>query len=214
MVGMDARTLPDGAGEPAGRLSLGIVAILLLVALGGAIDLATDAPASWRSAHVLFEVALMTASLGLAVYLWRGWRRTARVAGDAERALLARHAALRAERDAWRESAESALAGLGQAIDRQFDAWQLTPAEREVALLLLKGHGHKQAAALTGRSERTARQHAVSVYQKAGLGGRAELAAFFLEGLLLPTARASQDAPVAAGGPNHRRVSGDHRADT
>jgi DNA-binding NarL/FixJ family response regulator len=63
--------------------------------------------------------------------------------------------------------------------------------------LLLKGHGHKQAAALTGRSERTVRQHAVSIYHKAGLSGRAELAAFFLEDLLLPRAAAT---PTADGG--------------
>jgi DNA-binding CsgD family transcriptional regulator len=92
----------------------------------------------------------------------------------------------RAERDAWRASAEKALEGLGRAIDRQFDAWGLTPAEREVALLVLKGLGHKQIAGLTGRSERTVRQHAVTVYGKAGLGGRAELAAFFLQDLMLP----------------------------
>jgi hypothetical protein len=33
------------------------------------------------------------------------------------------------------------------------------------------------------RSERTVRQHAVAVYRKAGVAGRAELAAFFLSGL-------------------------------
>ena len=94
--------------------------------------------------------------------------------------------ARRAERDEWRESARKALEGLGEAIQRQFDAWKLTPAEREVALLLLKGYSHKHVATATGRSERTARQHATAVYQKAGLGSRAELAAYFLEDLLLP----------------------------
>ena len=68
-------------------------------------------------------------------------------------------------------------------MDAQFTAWQLTPTEREIAFLLLQGHGHKQIAARTGRSERTVRQHAVAVYEKAGLGGRAELAAFFLQDL-------------------------------
>ena len=53
-------------------------------------------------------------------------------------------------------------------------------------MLLLKGLGHKEAAALLERSERTVRQHAVSVYRKSGLSGRAELSAFFLEDLLLP----------------------------
>ena len=74
----------------------------------------------------------------------------------------------------------------GILVDEQFGAWQLTPTEREVAMLLLKGHGHKQIAAATGRSERTVRQHAVAVYQKSGLQGRAELAAFFLEDLVVP----------------------------
>jgi DNA-binding NarL/FixJ family response regulator len=92
----------------------------------------------------------------------------------------------RVERDAWKASAEKSLEGLGAAIDRQFDEWQLTPAERDVALLLLKGYSHKHVAAETGRSERTVRQHATSVYSKASLGSRAELAAFFLDALHLP----------------------------
>jgi DNA-binding CsgD family transcriptional regulator len=157
--------------------------ILLLVAIGGAIDLALDRPESWLSTHVIVEMLLMTTSLTFSIVLWRGWQRTRRQLVSAERTLESS----RAERDSWRQSAESALAGLSAAIERQFAAWGLTPVEREVALLLLKGHGHKQIAAQTGRSERTVRQHAVSVYAKSGLGGRAELAAFFLEGLMLPT---------------------------
>jgi hypothetical protein len=37
------------------------------------------------------------------------------------------------------------------------------------------------------------RQHAVAVYRKSGLAGRAELAAFFLEDLLLPAAGAAEE---------------------
>jgi DNA-binding NarL/FixJ family response regulator len=115
-------------------------------------------------------------------WLWRGWWQAEASAGALRRTLAERQA----ERDAWRARAEQVLEGLGKALDEQFGAWQLTPAEREVALLLLKGHGHKQIAAATGRSERTVRQHAVAVYQKSGLQGRAELAAFFLEDLTVP----------------------------
>ena len=82
-------------------------------------------------------------------------------------------------------------------------AWQLTPSEREVALLLLKGQGHKQIAAATGRSERTVRQHAVVVYQKSGLQGRAELAAFFLEDLAVP----SRTGPLLGSGQQGGRQS-------
>lgn len=60
--------------------------------------------------------------------------------------------------------------------------------------MLLKGFGHKQVAAHLGRSERTVRQQAVDVYRKAGLQGRAELAAFFLQDVVLPT-----DHPASGG---------------
>lgn len=155
--------------------------VLLVVAIGGAVDLAFDRPSTWLSVHVIVELALMTLSLALSITLWRAWIRTTHRLRTTERTL----AASTAERDAWRKSAESALAGFSTAVEQQFVKWNLTPAEREVALLLLKGYGHKQAAAKTGRSERTVRQHAVSVYEKSGLGGRAELAAFFLEGVML-----------------------------
>jgi DNA-binding CsgD family transcriptional regulator len=156
--------------------------ILLLVAVGGAIDLILDRPERWLSAHVIMEVILMITSLTFSIVLWRGWRATQGRLARTE-ASLARS---EAERDAWRKNAESALVTFSLAVEEQLGRWNLTPAEREVAILLLKGHGHKQIAARTGRSERTVRQHAVSVYEKSGLGGRAELAAFFLEGIKLP----------------------------
>jgi DNA-binding CsgD family transcriptional regulator len=65
----------------------------------------------------------------------------------------------------------------------------LTPTERRIALLLLKGYSHKRMARVTGTSERTVRQHSVAVYRKAGLSGRAELAGFFLDPLMLPDGR-------------------------
>jgi DNA-binding NarL/FixJ family response regulator len=53
-------------------------------------------------------------------------------------------------------------------------------------LLQLKGLRHKAIAELRQTSERTVRQQALAVYRKSGLGGRTDLAAFFLEDLLLP----------------------------
>lgn len=190
----------DDEGEmlaPSARYPLPTIVILALVAIGGTTDLVLDKPATWLSLHVFFELALILFSLGSLAVLSLQWRRaTAQLAGT-QRTLAATQRSLEeraAERDAWRQSAETSLSGLGQAIDRQFGVWGLTPTEREVALLLLKGHGHKQIAGLTGRSERTVRQHAVAVYEKAGLGGRAELAAFFLQDLMLPHDRAGESS--------------------
>jgi DNA-binding CsgD family transcriptional regulator len=181
--------LDDGRGAFRGPLPLVLAGFLVLVVVGGIVDLVLDRPQTLLSLHVAFEVAMVLVSLSFAVVLFRGWRRTAGELGRARTSLEATSRELaerQAERDAWRRSAEVALAGLSEAINRQFVAWGLSPAERQVALLLLKGYGHKQAAAQLGRSERTIRQHAVEVYRKAGLQGRAELAAFFLQDLMLP----------------------------
>jgi DNA-binding CsgD family transcriptional regulator len=160
-------------------LLAGVLLVMLVASTG---DLLMDHPHSWLSLHVGFEL-LMIAAAGVGVVaFWLAWFGARRSVAELQRSLERQ----RAERDAWRQSAESALEGLGRALDAQFDAWQLTPAEREVALQVLKGRSHKQIARLTGRSERTVRQHATVVYEKAGLAGRAELAAFFLEDLMLP----------------------------
>lgn len=89
----------------------------------------------------------------------------------------------------WRSEARTYLDGLGAAIDTQFTRWGLTEAEREVALLLLKGLSHKEVAAVRSTSERTVREQARALYGKAGLTGRAALSAFFLEDLIVPIDR-------------------------
>lgn len=89
----------------------------------------------------------------------------------------------------YREEAADLARGLGENIDRQLDRWALSAAEKEVAVLLLKGLSHKEVAEVRGTSERTARTQAQAVYEKAGLESRAALSAFFLEDLLAPVLR-------------------------
>jgi len=163
------------------RLRPLLTGVLLLIVVSGTVDLVLDAPDRW-SFHVAYELALIAGALIMTAVLWIRWTRAERTLSITQRTLEAQQA----ERDAWRASAELALRNLSVAIDDQLVRWELTAAEREVALLLLKGKSHKAIAYETGRSERTVRQHAVTVYQKSGLGGRAELAAYFLEGLVLP----------------------------
>jgi DNA-binding CsgD family transcriptional regulator len=132
--------------------------------------------------HVLAEALMATITLvGLLAILWdihqerrRRWRLESDLA-DAHGDIA--H---------WRKETQALLAGLGSAIDRQFQRWGLTPAERDVGLYLLKGLSHKEVADMRQTSERTVRQQAREIYRKAGVGGRAELSAWFLEDLLLP----------------------------
>lgn len=173
--------LDPGDAEASPRVQIVLAGIFLVIVTGGIVDLILDRPTTLLSGHVLFELAMVGVSLGAAAYLARGWfraqRRASRLEAEVDRT--------EAERDAWRVRAGRALAGLGEALGDQFDAWGLTPAERETALMLLKGYSTKRIGKETDRSERTVRQHAVAVYRKSGLAGRAELAGFFLGDLFL-----------------------------
>ncbi len=63
---------------------------------------------------------------------------------DEKEALMRDLELARAEGQAWRDSAQSYVSGLGEAIEKQFEKWQLTSAEREVGLLMLKGFSHRE----------------------------------------------------------------------
>jgi DNA-binding CsgD family transcriptional regulator len=182
MCGQRLGHLPEPVIVKNRRVQLPLSLLLLAIAIGGTIDLVLDQPSDWLSFHTIYEVALVIAAAGTAAWLWNQWR-AAEDEGARLRRTVSDH---EAERQAWRAREQRALAGFAKAVDDQFTAWRLTPAERDVALQLLKGKSHKEIAAESSRSERTVRQHATAVYGKAGVDGRAELGAFFLEGLTLP----------------------------
>lgn len=116
-------------------------------------------------------------------------------AAQEEKEVLMRDLQLaRAEGSAWRDRAQSYLAGLGEEIEKQFEIWSLTPAEREVGLLMLKGFSHREVASLRGTTEATVRHQARSIYQKCGLAGRGAFCAYFLEDLLPARDPAALDA--------------------
>lgn len=165
------------------RMSLFLAGLLLAMAVLGGLDLYQDSPEVRSAPHVVLELLFMLMSLGSAIFLWSGWRNANSSLNRVRQALSAHQV----ERDAWRNQAQGYLKGLGEAISTQLKEWGLTAAESETALFLLKGFSHKEIGNLTGKSERTVRQHAIAVYRKSALSGRAELSAFFLEDLLLPT---------------------------
>jgi DNA-binding CsgD family transcriptional regulator len=163
------------------RYGILIGAFTLIAVLAGA-DLLIDSEEGVSGAHVFAEAAVVVIAIAAAAWLIRGLLlRT--------RELDLRLASSDESAQAWRKEAETLLLGLGASIDRQFGRWRLSVAEKEVALLLLKGLAHKDIARMRGISEATARQQATAVYRKAGVEGRNDLAAFFLEDLALPQSR-------------------------
>jgi DNA-binding CsgD family transcriptional regulator len=172
-----------------GKLLVGVLVAFVVVALLAALDLASDLREGTTVGHVVAEGGVFVVGMLGAWFVARrlmGVMRSERTAREEAFALAERLKASEAEAARWRDEARDLLEGLGAALDRQFERWALSPAEKEVALLLLKGLSHKEIAEARSITEATARQQARAVYKKAGLSGRNDLAAFFLEDLLLP----------------------------
>jgi DNA-binding CsgD family transcriptional regulator len=176
----------DGANDGSQSRSDRRVLTALFAAIGllTGTDVVMDCIGGADMGHVLFEGMVFAVAAGGLFVLWRRIAAARSMAGALNRDL----ARARADAEKWRADSRALLSGLGAAIDRQFAAWDLSGAEREVGLLLLKGMSLKEIAQIRGTSERTARQQALAVYRKGGIAGRAGLSAFFLEDLLLPSA--------------------------
>jgi len=173
--------LEDQRPANAAMILFAVIAVLI------ATDLVIDFMEGGSLKHLAVELlVLIVAATGTGL-LWRKFRQT--------RTHLAK-ALVEAEQ--WRQESRELMRGLSVAIEHQFRRWQLTKAEAEVGLLLLKGLSHKEIAGIRSTSERTTREQARSLYRKSGLSGRSALSSFFLEDLLLPpsTDAAPADPPT------------------
>ena len=171
------------------RVLMGVLLAFLAVALFAAIDISADLGEGTTFAHVAVEAAILLVGLLGSLFMTRRLvlaLRRARAVRKEALSLAEQLEATRVEANRWRSEARDLMNGLAAAIDQQFDRWALSPAEKETALLLLKGLSHKEIAQVRSVSDATARQQARAVYKKGGLSGRHDLAAFFLEDLMLP----------------------------
>ena len=84
------------------------------------------------------------------------------------------------------ELAESNLHGHVEKLLQQFGSSFLTPREREVVQLVLKGYPSKIAAQKLGISSQTEQVHRKNIYQKLGLSSHGELFSLFFDALVQP----------------------------
>ena len=179
-------------------LRLALLLFVLIVFLMAA-DVWDDYEEGQSYAHISVELLVVLCSMmGIALL----GKQYIQVAQDKLYRLQHHLAEAEAETERWRERSKTLMQGLGQEIQKQFDRWELTQAESEIGLLMLKGFSHQEIAEFRQASERTVREQARVVYRKAGLNNKAELSAFFLEDLLLPesapAAEKSSDTPLSA----------------
>lgn len=87
------------------------------------------------------------------------------------------------------EALRRASTAFMEVLEERFDDWDLTPAERDVALFAIKGMSLQEIATLRSTSEGTVKAQTNAIYRKAGVTGRPQLLSLFIEDLM------EQDAP-------------------
>jgi DNA-binding NarL/FixJ family response regulator len=172
------------------RFRLVVTFLLPVIATFALIDLSLAPLSTLMAVRAAFTVASCTICLFAMAYLWIDWARLDQSLSRVKAALGSREAEL----EEWRQRTQGEYRNLGEEIEAQFTRWGLAPAERQVAVLLLKGCGLRDIAVDLGKSEFTVRAQSTYVYRKSGLSSRAELTGFFLGGLLaLPGTELEQD---------------------
>lgn len=155
----------------------GILCFVLLLSL----EIVTETD-DLSAADIVIDAVSILLTIGAAVGVGLVAQRT-QAQHEEKLALMRDLEIARAEGNDWRMKVQSHLAGLKVGMDVQFHQWGMTPAEREVGLLMLKGLSHKEVAALRATTEATVRQQAQAIYRKASLPGKTAFSAYFLEDL-------------------------------
>ncbi|SLN54917.1 Bacterial regulatory proteins, luxR family [Roseovarius albus] len=77
-----------------------------------------------------------------------------------------------------------ASGAFSEVLEERFQTWSLTKAEREVAILAIKGFSIAEIAELRDTKQGTIKAQCASLYRKADVSGRLQLLSVFIDDLL------------------------------
>lgn len=157
-------------------------AFLVLVGILSIIDVFMDKNDQLSNAHIIGEFFLIFLSFSGSFY----FISQASFYRESSDKLKTQVNSLEKKNSHYKEQVQLYKNGLSEAIDEEFNLWKLTPSEKEVGIMLIKGMSYNEIAEARGISERTARNQGSSLLSKAGLKNKSELIAYFLEDLLYP----------------------------
>jgi len=156
------------------------VLIFLLVILASAGDLISDLMHGVKTAHVIQEAIVLIVAISALAWILQNIRvQSSEIKMLNQQLEDARN--LPVSDNARLIDARKTLADI---MATQFSDWGLSKSEKEVGQLLLKGLSLKEIAIVRGTAEKTIRQQASSIYQKANVTGRHSFAAWFIEDFL------------------------------
>lgn len=119
-------------------------------------------PLPWQ----IFETLEIISGLALGIGVIIGivlYRRSQRERGRAETAL------------------RRASSAFGVVLEERFKEWDLSTAEKDVAMFLIKGASTAEIAQMRNTSEGTIKAQNAAIYKKAGVTGKTQLLSLFVE---------------------------------
>lgn len=161
--------------------------VIILLLIG---DVYEDLQHGSTIGHILLEGSIILISGAGILYLWALYFISSKKVEYLRKEVAAKNQSLLQ----WKENHSKMVKGLNETIDNQFDQWGLTPAEKDISILILKGLQLKEISEIRHTSEKTIRGQLTSIYQKSLLKNRSELQAYFLEDLFFPQNENSSDA--------------------
>ncbi|MCB1303102.1 MAG: helix-turn-helix transcriptional regulator [Leptospiraceae bacterium] len=153
--------------------------LLVLIILTGleALDATMDLLGEGFSPGVLIDILMVPMVTGGILYIiYTMSDELRRVEVDRDR--------MQSQMKEFRNRNRETLDRMRVAVLEQFQAWELSGAEAEVAEQLLRGVSRKEIAARLNKSERTVQNQTAAIYRKSGMVGRSDLAAFFMADIL------------------------------
>ena len=92
--------------------------------------------------------------------------------------------ALLTRQDQLEDQIKVASGAFNEVMEARFKSWSLTSAEREVAILAIKGFSIAEMADIRETKQGTVKAQCASVYRKADVAGRLQLLSIFLDDLM------------------------------
>lgn len=157
-----------------------ITVALLIITTLNFLDVMVDLSLNVPTSHIIEESMIVLIAGVLAIYLIFDIRKRTR---NTRKLITQLHSA-NDQLHTMSKQLQQAKTQYFEAIEAQFNDWKLTPSEKEVALLMIKGLSTAEIAATRNTKEKTVRQQASTVYAKSELEGRYALSAWFFDDIL------------------------------
>lgn len=157
-----------------------LLAVFALIIIDASIDLLEKAPLKDLIRSWSINLTILIIILTMVNFIWKKLILEKKAKEVIEDDLIQ----TRKQASIWEKKSQHYTDEYHRFINQQFEKWNLSKSEKEIAHLLLLGMSSKEMATRRFTSERTIRNQCRSIYEKSAFSNKNELSGFFLKQLI------------------------------